>query len=193
VGSTGQHIPTLDVGLRGGDGLLRLNDGQECHANGALHVEACQRFVGTCPGDGGVGAVDAGIAEPKVEGLPRKERPRRAAPCALRRDGGQRRTGNAGDDRLRQEQACHVVDRGPIHLPEAVEPRQIGGLRNRDAGGRDVHLLDRGLDGWIVVEGILQRVLQREDLSWCHRLGRRRRLCLGRPGKDTQDGHDSHE
>ena len=67
-----------------------------------------------------------------------------------------------GNHRLRQHLAEDVVGRRAVRLPQRVEPRQVGGPRDGHAGGRRVHLLERGADGRVVLDGVLERLLERE-------------------------------
>ena len=74
-------------------------------------------------------------------------------------------SGYRWNDGLGQQLAEDVVRGRAVRLPERIESRQIGGLRDADVGGRRVDLFHRGPDGGIVIERVLERLLQREGLA----------------------------
>jgi hypothetical protein len=60
----------VDVGLRGGDGLLGLHHRQKCARHRSLHLEPCEAFAGPRASQRGFGASHLCSSETEVERLP---------------------------------------------------------------------------------------------------------------------------
>ena len=185
----GEDAAALDVGVGRGGCLLRGHHRQVGGTDRALHLEPGQGLAGPGPRDRGFGLADRGIALTQVERFPREQRADRV-PQTLRPEvSAKRRPGDAGDDRLREQQAGHVVHRGAVGLPHRVEAQRRR-ARGVDVGAGGVHERHRGADGRVVRGRELERGVERQ------RLGRGRGLGgqLGRGGRnrdrDRQD--ESH-
>ncbi len=123
----------IDGRLRGGN-RVRAGDGGEVGVGGrraGVHLDPLEREARDRVAALGRGHPGAPGAE--VERLPADESADGRAPHAAARVVAGHRTGNRGDDGLREQQARDVEVRGPIELEQAVHtgpvrlPRQVDG------------------------------------------------------------------
>ena len=104
--------------------------------------------------------IDRRFALPEVDGVPGQQRAGGASPDAVHRAGPENRARDRGHDRLRQDQAEHVVVRGTVFLPEQVELRQVGRLGDADAFGGGLRASLALTDRRIVLHRQLDRVIE---------------------------------
>ncbi len=134
--SRASTFAAIDIGLRARPRLAAPPTTlRNACADGALHVEARQRFAGARPSHAPPRHWRRSRAADRSRTAPRRtaRRPR----CPRRSAAGRRRqhrTGHRGDHRLRQHLAEDVVGGAAVRLPERIEPRQIRRSRDVDAG-----------------------------------------------------------
>ena len=140
---------------------------QKRRAHRALHVEPRQRFVRARARRRPLPRRARSHREDRSRTAPTKTARRRRCPrrCRLEADG------STGPEIAGMTDCGSTWPKMLLAVPRfdcqsASSRGQIAGLRDADARGRRVHLLERRLDRRIVLDRVLQRLFQREDLRW---------------------------
>ena len=158
----GKHVQPIDIRPRRANRLIGGQHGQKRIGRRGLDIEIREISLGF--GECGLRASDvhAGFALTKSDRFPRKLHAGRTAPHAVVRARAQHRAGDLRHNRLRQQQAEHVVLRCAILLPQHVEAREIRRSGNADPFLGSLRACATLLDRRIVLERELNGVVQRE-------------------------------
>jgi len=179
----GEHFLPLHVCARGANRFLRHPQSEERIGRFDGDVQSRQRRAGTRAIGERPRQVYRRAPQSEVERLPRQQQAARAAPDrrgALIRH----RPRNPRNNRAWQQQARHVVPGGPVDLHRGIQPWQVRRARQIDPGLLSRDTRHRRADGWVIVAGVPNGLLQRD------RKRRTWRLC-GREEGAAQ--HDTHQ
>ena len=158
----GEYFPPFHIRARGLDSLLSSHQSHKSTRRGDRHVEARNVGLRTRSALSGLGGADSCPPVSKVKWFPRKQQACGASPHALIGSRRQHRSGNRGNDRIREIEAEDVVSGSAVGLPKCICAWQVARARQADTRACCSNSLTCRADGRVICQGVINGLVERE-------------------------------